>query len=206
MRAKIHILIFLICCDTFGNCNGDADNKELRSLTSNLEEKLEMKLQEYVVSAARWLEAINDRHLGESQLGRLMHYNEIKPKLDFTSRKDRSVKKMSMGMMPLVFHVGATSTWMLITSLMAAKSVAIGIALLVFKIAVSSARYVAWPSEQVASFFTALKSKHTGHHHHDWSYSPHYEHHGAPAGPEPWLPRAEWEGEEGIRHSEEPPA
>lgn len=47
---------------------------------------------------------------------------------------------MSMSMMPLVFHVGATSTWMILTSIMAVKSVAIGLLLLVFKIAVSSAK------------------------------------------------------------------
>ncbi|XP_075988486.1 uncharacterized protein LOC142984624 isoform X2 [Anticarsia gemmatalis] len=80
------------------------------------------------------------------------------------------MKKMSMALIPLIFHVGATSTWMLLTSIMAAKGVAIGLALLVFKIAVSSAK--------VASFFTTLKAKHSGGHHHDWSWAPHLEHHG----------------------------
>ncbi|XP_063898247.1 uncharacterized protein LOC110383166 [Helicoverpa armigera] len=94
----------------------------------------------------------------------MVHYEELKPKTNMdVSRKGKSMKKMGMAMMPLVFHVGATSTWMLLTSIMAVKSVIIGLVLLVFKIAVSSAK--------VASFFTSLKSKYS---HHD--HSP--EHHG----------------------------
>ncbi|XP_069364189.1 uncharacterized protein [Maniola hyperantus] len=74
------------------------------------------------------------------------------------------MKKLSMMLLPIIFHVGATSTWLMLTALMAAKSVAIGILLLVFKIAVSSAK--------VASFFTAWKHNHP---HYD-SWTPHYEH------------------------------
>ncbi|CAB3223096.1 unnamed protein product [Arctia plantaginis] len=78
------------------------------------------------------------------------------------------MKKMSMALIPLIFQVGATSTWMILTSIMAVKSVAIGFILLVFKIAVSSAK--------VASFFTSLKAKNN--HQPDWSWSPHFDHHG----------------------------
>ncbi|CAG5056270.1 unnamed protein product [Parnassius apollo] len=149
---------------------GNESKNEPRSFISALEEKIELKLQEYIIYATKWLEGLNDKYLGDTEVGRLIHYYEIKPKLDDVSgQQNRGIKKISMGMLPLIFHVGATSTWMLITSLMAAKSVAIGIILLVFKIAVSSAK--------VAAFFTTLKSKNSGHHH-DWSWTPHHEHHG----------------------------
>ncbi|XP_028158348.1 uncharacterized protein LOC114351364 [Ostrinia furnacalis] len=129
-----------------------------------LEDKLESKLGEYANVLSGWLGKFNDEHLGNSELGRYLHYNEIKPKIEETGMQGRGMKKLSMALLPVIFHVGATSTWMLITTLLAAKSVAIGLALLVFKIAVSSAK--------VASFFTLLKAKH----HHEWT--PHYEHHG----------------------------
>ncbi|XP_061726903.1 uncharacterized protein LOC133532308 isoform X2 [Cydia pomonella] len=76
---------------------------------------------------------------------------------------------MGMAMMPLIFHIGATSTWMLLTTVLTAKSLAVGLMLLVFKIAVSSAK--------LAAFFTHLK--HSKHGHHDWtpSWVPQYEHH-----------------------------
>ncbi|GBP34364.1 hypothetical protein EVAR_7416_1 [Eumeta japonica] len=82
----------------------------------------------------------NDR---PSRLSRSV--DKIRPKpLRFAERvlspEGRNVKKMSMAMMPLVFHVGATSTWLLLTALLTAKSVSIGLALLVFKIAVSAAK------------------------------------------------------------------
>nr|XP_049697337.1 uncharacterized protein LOC110383166 [Helicoverpa armigera] len=96
----------------------------------------------------------------------MVHYEELKPKTSLDiDRKGKSMKKMGMAMMPLVFHVGATSTWMLLTSIMAVKSVIIGLVLLVFKIAVSSAK--------VASFFTSLKSKYN---HHDHSPEHHVYH------------------------------
>ncbi|XP_037295832.1 uncharacterized protein LOC115439722 [Manduca sexta] len=128
---------------------------------SNIGEKFELKFYEGVDYLARWLEGFNDRRWGTSELGRLLHYNDIKPKIDNGGRSGKSMKKMSMAMMPLIFHMGASSTWMLLTSIMAAKSVAIGLALLVFKIAVSSAK--------VASFFTKLKAKHS---HPEWSWQP----------------------------------
>ncbi|XP_022817150.1 uncharacterized protein LOC111349995 isoform X2 [Spodoptera litura] len=133
-----------------------------------LEEKFENKLSDFSFFAAKWLENFNDKHLGNSELGRMLHYKDLKPKLGAEARDGKSMKKMGMAMIPLVFHVGATSTWMILTSIMAAKSVAIGLALLVFKIAVSSAK--------VASFFTALKGKHS---HHEYSWSPPIEHHGS---------------------------
>ncbi|XP_050558524.1 uncharacterized protein LOC118279973 isoform X2 [Spodoptera frugiperda] len=133
-----------------------------------LEEKFENKLSDLSFFAAKWLENFNDKHLGESEIGRLLHYKDLKPKIASEARDGKSMKKMGMAMLPLVFHVGATSTWMMLTSLMAAKSVAIGLALLVFKIAVSSAK--------VASFFTTLKAKHN---HHEYSWSPPMEHHGS---------------------------
>ncbi|XP_072937791.1 uncharacterized protein [Epargyreus clarus] len=132
-----------------------------------LEENLETKLSEYAGKLAKWLEGLNDKYLGHSELGRLLHYEEMKTKVEETGRR-RNMKKMAMGMLPLIFHVGATSTWMLVTTIMTAKSVAIGMALLIFKIAVSSAK--------VAAFFTALKNKQSDHHH-GWSWAPHFEHH-----------------------------
>ncbi|KAJ8707264.1 hypothetical protein PYW08_011398 [Mythimna loreyi] len=134
-----------------------------------LEVKFEDKLNEFTNYVAKSLEDFNDRHLGDSELGRILHYKELKPKFGVESSRRKNMKKMGMAMIPLIFHVGATSTWMILTSIMAAKSVAIGLALLVFKIAVSSAK--------VASFFTALKAKHG--HHHEYSWAPHSsDHHG----------------------------
>ncbi|KAF9420681.1 hypothetical protein HW555_003228 [Spodoptera exigua] len=137
------------------------------SFLTILEEKFESRLSDFSYFAAKWLESFNDKHLGNSELGRFLHYKDLKPKLGSEAREGKSMKKMGMAMIPLVFHVGATSTWMMLTGIMAAKSVAIGLALLVFKIAVSSAK--------VASFFTALKAKHS---HHEYSWSPPIEHHG----------------------------
>ncbi|KAL0859009.1 hypothetical protein ABMA27_010864 [Loxostege sticticalis] len=132
-----------------------------------LGDSLDLKLGEYANVFTRWLAKFNDEHFGNSELGKFFHYNEIKPELEETGMQGRNMKKMSMMLIPLIFHVGASSTWMLVTTLLAAKSVAIGIALLVFKIAVSSAK--------VASFFTLLKTK-SHHPHYEWT--PHYEHHG----------------------------
>ncbi|CAK1593586.1 unnamed protein product [Parnassius mnemosyne] len=185
MRGKTLTFFFLIFCNVFGNCKGNESKNEPRGIISALEEKLELKLQEYVIYATKWLEGLNDKYLGDTEVGRLIHYYEMKPKLDVSEQQNRGIKKISMSMLPLIFHVGATSTWMLITSLMAAKSVAIGIALLVFKIAVSSAK--------VASFFTTLKAKNSGHHH-DWSWTPHHEHHGPPS--HDWTSYSpEWSGD-----------
>ncbi|XP_073964741.1 uncharacterized protein isoform X2 [Choristoneura fumiferana] len=138
-----------------------------------LEEKLENKFTEYAGGVSKWLESFNDEHLGNTELGRFLHYNEIKTQLETTKdsgNQGRSMKKMGMTMMPLIFHIGATSTWMLITTVLTAKSLAVGLALLVFKIAVSSAK--------LAAFFTHLKAKQSDHHH-DWAsaWTPHYEHH-----------------------------
>ncbi|CAG9573570.1 unnamed protein product [Danaus chrysippus] len=138
-----------------------------KSLLNVLECKLENKLSEYATGVGKWLENINDGHFNNSELGRLIGYKDMKKKFYEVQNEGRGVKKLSMALLPVVFQVGATSTWLTLTGLMAVKSVVIGIVLLVFKIAVSSAK--------VASFFTAWKSKH---HHHEHPWTQNYEHHG----------------------------
>ncbi|CAG9573568.1 unnamed protein product [Danaus chrysippus] len=137
-----------------------------KSLLNVLECKLENKLSEYATGVGKWLENINDGHFNNSELGRLIGYKDMKKKFYEVQNEGRGVKKLSMALLPVVFQVGATSTWLTLTGLMAVKSVVIGIVLLVFKIAVSSAK--------VASFFTAWKSKH---HHHEHPWTQNYEHH-----------------------------
>ncbi|XP_045782758.1 uncharacterized protein LOC123879197 [Maniola jurtina] len=158
MARIILTFVFLI----FALNNAKADNQ--RGFITALEEKLENKLVFYGNIFAKWLENVYDTHLGRSELGKMLKYNAIKPKFSRIGDESRGMKKLSMMLLPIIFHVGATSTWLVLTALMAAKSVAIGIMLLVFKIAVSSAK--------VASFFTAWKHNHP---HHD-SWTPHYEH------------------------------
>ncbi|CAH2237877.1 uncharacterized protein LOC120625395 [Pararge aegeria] len=142
-----------------------AKGDDQNGLITALEDKLENKLVFYANNFAKWLENVNDRHLGQSELGKMLDYNGIKPKFNNIGSESRGMKKMAMVLLPIIFHVGATSTWLILTALMAAKSVAIGIILLVFKIAVSSAK--------VAAFFTAWKHKNQNQEH---SWSPHYEH------------------------------
>ncbi|XP_052742944.1 uncharacterized protein LOC112053777 [Bicyclus anynana] len=141
-----------------------AKAKDQKGFLTALEEKLENKLVSYGYDFAKWIENVNDRRLGNSELGKMLNYQEMKPKFNKIG-KSRGMKKLSMVLLPIIFHVGAASTWFLLTALMATKSVAIGILLLVFKIAVSSAK--------VASFFTAWKHKHL---HSEHSWSPHFEH------------------------------
>lgn len=52
----------------------------------------------------------------------------------------RPLKKLSMALIPLAFQLGAASTWMMVTALLAAKSVAIGLLLLMLKIAGGAAK------------------------------------------------------------------
>ncbi|KAJ2938382.1 hypothetical protein O0L34_g13307 [Tuta absoluta] len=73
------------------------------------------------------------------------------------------MKKMDLAMLPLVFQVGAMSTWMMISAIMSTKSVLIGLALLAFKIAVSSAKLAGFVS----------KWKNDEHHHEQTSWSSH---------------------------------
>lgn len=47
-----------------------------------LEEKLENKLSAYGNNFALWLENLNDKHLKNSELGRMLNYDGIKPKLN----------------------------------------------------------------------------------------------------------------------------
>ncbi|XP_063631621.1 histidine-rich glycoprotein-like [Cydia splendana] len=58
---------------------------------------------------------------------------------------------------------------MLLTTLLTAKTLAVGLALLVFKIAAGSAK--------LASFFTQLKHSKEDHHGYSSAWTPHYEHH-----------------------------
>ncbi|XP_013135988.1 PREDICTED: uncharacterized protein LOC106101352 isoform X2 [Papilio polytes] len=206
MRAHICTFALLICC---GRTRALQDTSDERSFVTSVEGTLESKYEEFVFAAAQWLESINDQHLGDGALGRMLHYNDIKPKLERPQHgqgagEGRGLKKAA-GVMPLVFHVGAASTWMLVTSLLAAKSLALGLLLLVFKIAVSSAK--------VASFFTALKGKQSDHHH-DWSWSPHH-HHDVPVSHSwtshalDWAPNTEYRTlpyEEHENHEEPPNA
>lgn len=49
-----------------------------------LEERLENKFTEYAGGVSKWLESFNDEHLGNTELGRFLHYNEIKTQLETT--------------------------------------------------------------------------------------------------------------------------
>ncbi|GBP34370.1 hypothetical protein EVAR_7423_1 [Eumeta japonica] len=65
----------------------DADGRDLsRNLARNLAQNLESSFGEYLTLLVQGLEQFNDRHLGHSALGRLMHYDEIKPKTSDVAR------------------------------------------------------------------------------------------------------------------------
>ncbi|CAK1548836.1 unnamed protein product [Leptosia nina] len=125
------------------------------------------QIADSILYITKVLESFNDRYFGRSDLGKYVEYERIKPQLSNSNGREeyRGLKKLAMGLIPLIFHLGAASTWMVLTTILAAKSVLLGIILLVFKIAVSSAK--------VGSFFTHLK----GSHHHEWAWSPPHEHH-----------------------------
>ncbi|XP_026742375.1 uncharacterized protein LOC113504318 [Trichoplusia ni] len=146
------------------------------SLKVGQDEKFLSTVSGSISFLVKCLERFNDEHIGNSPIGRFIHYEDLKPEFGVgtnrgkSGKNGRNMKKMGVALVPLVFHFGATSTWILLTGLLAAKSVAIGLLLLVFKIAVSSAK--------VASFFTKLKSSHMPSPHHEYSWTPHAEHHG----------------------------
>ncbi|XP_048002300.1 uncharacterized protein LOC125238871 isoform X2 [Leguminivora glycinivorella] len=138
-----------------------------------LEEKFAEILSDYIGYVTSWFQNFNDEHVRKTEMGRFLNYDEMKKKLadaENHSAEGRSgMKKIGNTMMPLVFHVGAASTWMLLTTLLTAKTLAVGLALLVFKIAAGSAK--------LASFFTQLKHSKEDHHGYSSAWTPHYEHH-----------------------------
>lgn len=54
------------------------------------EDKLELKFEEYANYVTKWLEEFNDKHLGSSDLGRMLHYADIKPKFETDGSVARS--------------------------------------------------------------------------------------------------------------------
>lgn len=62
---------------------------EENSLMTVLEAKFQGKLSEYSHFVARWLEDFNDRHLGNSELGRILHYKDLKPKFGLESSRSK---------------------------------------------------------------------------------------------------------------------
>lgn len=59
-----------------------AEKKDV-GILSTLEENLESKLGEYTNYLTQWLAKFNDKHLGgNSEIGRFLHYEEMKPKVD----------------------------------------------------------------------------------------------------------------------------
>ncbi|CAH4029510.1 unnamed protein product [Pieris brassicae] len=146
---------------------GNATEPEQRGLIN----KIRDEIVDSVLYFTHILEGLNNEYFAKSAFGKYINYDQIKPRLYSTGLEEsRGMKKMAMGMMPLIFHVGATSTWMILTTILAAKSVFIGIILLVCKIAVSAAK--------IGSFFTTLKAHSGQGHHHEWAWSPPHEHHG----------------------------
>lgn len=60
-----------------------------KSLYSSLEKVLDNKAYDLVRYLTKRLEAFNDEHFGKTELGRLIHYEEIKPKMDFGSGRSK---------------------------------------------------------------------------------------------------------------------
>lgn len=66
---------------------GDSDKGEAakingRGLLTLLEEQIERKVEDYTVYFTKWLEEFNDKNLENTALGRLLHYEDFKPKLE----------------------------------------------------------------------------------------------------------------------------
>ena len=60
----------------------NARNHSAQFFVQRLERNLEVKFFDYANSIAVWLEGINDKHLKDSDLGRFLRYEEMKPKLN----------------------------------------------------------------------------------------------------------------------------
>ncbi|XP_031770323.1 uncharacterized protein LOC116413750 isoform X2 [Galleria mellonella] len=133
-----------------------------------VEQTLDLKYNEYAGYLTNCLETFNDNLLKDSEVGRMLHYEELKSKVDNIGKitEGRNIKKLAFATLPVIFHLGMTSAWTVLTTILTAKAVAIGLALLVFKIAASSAK--------VASYFTAWRVKDHGQN--EYSFVPHHEH------------------------------
>ncbi|XP_059062597.1 uncharacterized protein LOC131855357, partial [Achroia grisella] len=169
MPKTILSFFFFVCGLTLIKCSKtEIKEMDAAGLMKTVEETLDLKYNEYAGYLTNHLESFNDNLLKNSEVGRMLHYEELKTKLDSVSKitEGRSMKKLAFATLPVIFHLGMTSAWTVLTTILTAKAVAIGLALLVFKIAASSAK--------VASYFTAWRVKDHGQH--DYSYIPHHEH------------------------------
>ncbi|XP_046975001.1 uncharacterized protein LOC124541182 [Vanessa cardui] len=142
------------------------EDSQKRGLIVALEKKLEIKFFEYANNIVKWLEDINYKNLNNSDIGKMLGYNEIKMKVDEIGTEARGMKMMSMALIPIIFHLGITSAWIMLTAFLAAKSVTIGLILLAFKVVVSSVK--------IASFITALKVKK---YHSEFAWPVYHDHH-----------------------------
>lgn len=75
------IIVLLLICLNFELNSAEDD------LIIVLEEKFQYKLSEYTNYVARWLEQFNDRHLGNSEIGRMLRYDVLKPKFGSTTAR-----------------------------------------------------------------------------------------------------------------------
>ena len=62
---------------------------EENSLITVLEGKFQEKMSEFSIYVVKWLEDFNDRHLGDSALGRLLHYEDFKPKFSVETSRSK---------------------------------------------------------------------------------------------------------------------
>lgn len=77
-RLVLTFFVFL----NFMSKMANARNHSAQFFVQRLERNLEVKFFDYANSIAVWLEGINDRHLKDSDLGRFLRYEEMKPKLN----------------------------------------------------------------------------------------------------------------------------
>lgn len=54
-----------------------------KRLSSIIEKVIDDKGYDFVSYVTKRLEAFNDEYFGKTEIGRMVHYEEIKPKLDF---------------------------------------------------------------------------------------------------------------------------
>lgn len=60
-----------------------------KSLLEIIENVFDTKGHKFVKYITKRLEAFNDEHIGKTAIGRFIHYEEIKPKLDFGSQRSK---------------------------------------------------------------------------------------------------------------------
>lgn len=80
MRAAILTFVFLI----FSTAHAlDKEETKDGGILGNLEDTLELKIWDFVGYLTKRLTKFNDERLGgNSELGRFLHYEDIKPKLE----------------------------------------------------------------------------------------------------------------------------